>query len=59
MAITSEIRNNKKHPKSIHASISRINKKEQKKERKTTFCMSALFLVKEYFRVQRNLFNSL
>ena len=52
MAITSENKN-------THASSSRINRKEQKKERKTTSCMSVLFLVNEYFRVQRNLFNYL
>ena len=34
-------------------------KMNRKKKRKTTSCMSVIFLLKEYFRVQRNLFNSL
>ena len=58
-AITSEIEI-KKHPESNHAPSSRTNRKDhRKRKRKTTSCMDVLFLVKEYFRIQRNLFNSL
>ena len=59
IAITSEIEI-KKHPKSNHTPSSRTSRKDhRKRKRKTTSCMDVLFLVKEYFRIQRNLFNSL
>ena len=63
MATTSEIKSNKIILKAIHTSLSRIKEKkkgQKKRKRKNTSCMSVLFLiVKEYFRVQRDLFNSL
>ena len=49
-----------KHIKPIHASSTKINREEQKKKKKKKEYLlhERALLVKEYFGIQRNLFNS-
>ena len=60
MASTSEIKNKRTHLFMHHqVKLKLKKKKKEKRKRKTTSCMDMLFLVREYFRTQKNLFNSL
>ena len=61
MATTSRIINNKNILNLLmHHQTKLIERNRKRKGKKyTTSYMSVLFLVNEYFRVQRNLFNSL